>query len=583
MQHLLAVTEQDQQPNAQAPVRLGTTLVQAGHITHDQLRIALQEQKDEPNEMLGTVLLRLGFIGQKNLTQALAERAGVTTFTLSDTTLDHNLLERAPSKLYEKHMILPIKLTAQHLDLAMADPFDIVAIDTIRSYFPRQIDVIPHVVSKTDLQEMLSTLKDSFDSFDEILKALESYEEPKEINEFTNYEHPIIRLVNYLLTDAARKGASDIHFEPEDTHIRIRYRLDGVLQQIQDLHLNHWPSLSHRIKIMANMNIADTRSIQDGRFSQDIFNNTIDFRVAIMPSVWGESISIRLLDHNHSLIPLEQLGYNNQARTQFNLVMHKPQGITFVTGPTGSGKTTTLYSLLRELSNPDIHIMTLEDPIEFQLPLIRQTAIQESQGLTFASGVRGLLRMDPDIILIGEIRDKETAQMALRAAMTGHQVYTTLHTNDALGTLPRLIDLGLNPRVLAGNISCMAAQRLVRKLCPHCAYHYEATLEEKMLLGLDKRKSIKLAEAKGCPQCQGTGRNGRTVISEIIVPTANLDALLASNASPQELRKQAIQDGYTTMQQDAFNRLLAHDVALSDLKRTVDMTRTADPLSSEGR
>lgn len=552
--------------------RIGTTLVDAGHITNDQLRIALLEQKGTDKEMLGATLLRLGFIGPNNLAQALAERAGTEAIDLKSLAIDPALLIKVPANIASKHLVLPIRMTARQVDLAMADPFDIVAIDAVRPFFSRHIEIVPHVAPKAELEDIISTLKDPFDTIDQILKDLDEYEEPKEFDENTPYEHPIIRLVNHVMIDAVGRGASDIHFEPEETHVRIRYRLDGVLRQMHALHLSHWPALSHRIKIMANMNIADTRSIQDGRFSQTICDGLIDFRVAIMPSVWGETVSVRLLDHRRSLIPLEKLGYSPKAVAKLAQITQKPQGITLVTGPTGSGKTTTLYSLLQKMSTEDVHIATLEDPVEFQLDMIRQTSIQEDQGLTFATGVRGLLRMDPDIILIGEIRDPETAKMALRAAMTGHQVYTTLHCNDALGALPRLIDLGLNPRVLAGNLSGIIAQRLVRKLCTHCSYTYDATEQERALLGKDHISTFKLAGANGCTHCDGTGRQGRTVIAEVITPDAKMNELMAMDAMPSALHESANKTGLITMQDDGIARVMNHEVAINDLKRAVDMT-----------
>jgi general secretion pathway protein E/type IV pilus assembly protein PilB len=292
-----------------------------------------------------------------------------------------------------------------------------------------------------------------------------------------------------------------------------------------------------------------------------------------MPTVWGETIALRLLDHRRSLLPLEVLGYSAAAEKALRQIAEKPQGITLITGPTGSGKTTTLYSLLRYLSSPEVHIATLEEPVEFQLDLIRQTAIQDSQGLGFAEGVRGLLRMDPDIIFIGEVRDSETAQMALRAAMTGHQVYSTLHCNEALGALPRLMDLGLAPRMLAGNLSGLIAQRLVRKLCPHCKRRRRAVAEECAVLRVDPALPPMIAEAEGCAHCEQTGRKGRTVIAEILPLSPTLDELIAADASRRELLNQARAEGFLTMQEDGIHKVLAGEITLADLRRTVDMTR----------
>jgi len=552
--------------------KLGESLLEDGCISSDQLQIALLEQSKNNNEMIGDTLLRLGFVNNNNLSKALAKKANVESINIKNIKLNNVLISKVPFNIISKYFVLPISKIDNRLNLAMSDPFDVVAIDAVKRFFDRNIEIIPHVVSKVDLQNIIESLKDSFETIDQILEELENNKEIEDEKNITNYEHPIIRLINFILSDATKIGASDIHFEPEDSFVRIRYRIDGVLRQKHAFHLTYWSAISHRIKIMSGMNIADTRSIQDGRFSQEICNHNVDFRVAVMPSVWGETIAIRLLDHHKSLIPLDQLGYSNNAINKLDIITKKPQGITFVTGPTGSGKTTTLYSLLSKLSCEEVHIATLEEPVEFQLDLIRQTSVKENHGLSFAKGVRGLLRMDPDIILIGEIRDAETAQMALRASMTGHQVYTTLHCNDALGALPRLIDFGLNPNILSGNLSGIIAQRLVRKLCTHCKFSYSANDQEKMILGKELNENIKLSKAKGCIHCDGTGRKGRTVIAEVISPSLKLNELISLNSTHKELLKCARKDGFKTMQEEGIELVLSNNISLEDLSRAVDLT-----------
>ncbi|MDX9689091.1 MAG: ATPase, T2SS/T4P/T4SS family [Alphaproteobacteria bacterium] len=554
---------------------IGQQLVTSGQITADQLRIALREQqnsatarKDRTCERLGAVLVRLGFLDQRALTYSLAERAGTETLDLPTQYLDPSLVARIPIDILRQHLVLPVRMEGTVLHLAMADPFDIVAQDKVRRYFPYATTLYPYVVDPNALRHALGTDQERRETIDWILKEIEGSKESPD----KDAEHPVIRLVNFLLEEAATLGASDIHFEPEDNFVRIRYRIDGTLQQKHAFHNMHWPALSHRIKIMAGMNIADTRSIQDGRFQRHIHAGNIDFRVAIMPTVWGETIVVRLLDHSKSLRPLDTLGYHASARDKLDQILLKPQGITLVTGPTGSGKTTSLYSLLQEISSPDVHIATLENPVEYQLDLIRQTSIQDAQGLNFAAGVRGLLRMDPDIILIGEIRDTETAQMALRAAMTGHQVYSTLHCHDALGALPRMTDLGLNPKLLAGHLSGLVAQRLVRTLCPHCRFYDKPTDEEKRLLGAHLPEGHRLAKAKGCAHCNGTGRKGRTVIAEVIPVSLALSELISTEAPLSALLSCARAEGFTSMQEDGLRRVLNHEIALTDLCRAVDMT-----------
>lgn len=552
-----------------APV--GSRLVDQGIITRDQLRIALYEQR-QSGQMLGAVLVKLGFLDEAVLSAVLAAHAGLEPVELKQTPPDPALLRKLPKAVATRCMAIPLSLDGLQLGIAMADPYDIVAMDTIRRHFPRNVELIPHVASKADIEDAIDRYYGFTLSLDDVLGELETGKQPA-VPAGDGYEHPVVRLVNMLLSDAVRRRASDVHLEPENSFVRVRYRIDGRLHQVRALHLMHWPALSHRLKIMAGMNIADKRSIQDGRFQMQIAGGDVDFRVAIMPTVWGENIVVRILDHRRSLLPLTDLGFDERSIATLKLVMERPQGITLVTGPTGSGKTTTLYSILRQLSTEDVNIATLEEPVEYQLNLIRQTAVHEAQGLGFAAGVRGVLRMDPDIIFIGEIRDGDTAQMALRAAMTGHQVYSTLHCNDAASALPRLVDLGLNPRLLAGNLTSVIAQRLVRKLCPHCKRRRPATLDECRLLGADPGTPPSLAEAAGCESCSHTGTHGRTVIAEILRITPELDDMISAGAGSLAMIRQASRDGFQTMQKNGIARVLAGDSALDDLRRAVDMTR----------
>ena len=448
---------------------------------------------------------------------------------------------------------IPVSLEGNTLYVAMADPYDVVAIDEIRRYFARPIEVVPRVASATDIAEALAHYDDAV--LDNLLAELEAGE--GRASSEAEWEHPVIRFVNAVLTDGVRQGASDIHFEPEGNCVRLRYRIDGVLRQIRALHATHWSGLSHRLKIMAGLNIADTRSLQDGRFEMNVAGAAIDFRMAVMPVAQGENIVVRILDRRRALLPLDKLGFGAAAMADMERILERPEGIILVTGPTGCGKTTTLYSMLNKISSVESNIMTLEEPIEYQFELIRQTAVQEEQGLGFVEGVRGILRQDPDVIFIGEVRDPGTAQMALRSAMTGHQVFSTLHCIDALGALPRLVDLELHPRMLAGHISGVIAQRLVRRLCPQCRGLRAATDDEARLLkcvsvtppvhevrahanaGFTEAQSPYLAPvaerpmigtAVGCEYCHGTGYRGRAAVAEILRVTPELDELIATDA-----------------------------------------------------
>jgi len=548
--------------------RLGQRLLNQNVISADQLRIALHEQK-KTGAMLGAALTTLGFIDQEELTDVLADHAGLETIDLRSVMPDPALSDRFPPPLAQRLGIVPLRMAGARLTVAVSDPYDLAAQDEVRRYFPRGTTLDLRLACASAITALIARMQGPSDALGALLQELEGDASPHA----SAAEHPVVRFVDHLLFEAAEKGASDIHFEPEETFVRVRFRIDGVLQQTKALHLSHWPALSHRIKIMANMNIADQRSIQDGRFQKQIDGATVDCRVAVMPSVWGETIVVRLLDHRRSLLPLDALGYGPRALEALRQIARKPQGISFLTGPTGSGKTTTLYSILKELSTPEVHIATLEEPVEYQMELVRQTAVQDGGGVGFAEGVRGLLRMDPDIILIGEVRDAETAAMALRAAMTGHQVYATLHSNDALGALARMADLELNPRGLEGNLSGLVAQRLVRRLCPHCLAARKPDEDEKALIASCGLRLDSLPDASGCAACGHTGRLGRTAIAEVLPISASLDALIAAAAPRRALFQQAVSEGFMTMRQDGLARVASGEIALADLARAVDLTR----------
>ena len=454
-------------PPAQAQ-RIGELLLRQGIVTPDQIEVALHE-KARTGKMLGTVLVDLGFIKPTDLSAVLASRSGIGNFNATTTLVDPVAGRSLPRAVAERHRVALIATQGNDIWLAMVDPYDVVALDAVRRHVPADSALTPLIITAADLGDVHDFIYGYTLGLESILHELRALGEQGAGAEFSNAElargfrHPIVRLVNMLMLDAVKQRASDVHFEPEEYFIRIRLRVDGVLQQVAALHKDFWSPLSHRLKIMAGMNIADKLQPQDGRFSIMLSGRAVDFRVATLPGVHGENISVRVLDQQNAMRPLAELGFAADTLAAITAMLKRPEGLIIVTGPTGSGKTTTLYAALGMLADVKRNIMTLEDPIEYQFPLIRQTQIREATGLTFAEGVRAILRQDPDIILIGEIRDAETAQMALRAAMTGHLVLTTLHTRDALGVLPRLHDLGLSPALLAGNLNGIVAQRLVRK------------------------------------------------------------------------------------------------------------------------
>ena len=379
----------------------------------------------------------------------------------------------------------------------------------------------------------------------------------------------MVRLVGALLVDAVKRGASDIHFEPEAAFLRIRYRIDGVLETIRSLHKTYWPGIAVRVKVMSGMNIAETRAPQDGRVSMNLSGRPVDFRVSTQPTIHGENIVLRVLDREKSIISLDRMNLTDRQREKLLLMLARPEGILIVTGPTGSGKTTTLYSLLSQVNDETVNIMTLEDPVEYPVTLMRQTSVNESAKMEFANGIRSIMRQDPDIILVGEVRDHDTAEMAFRAAMTGHQVFTTLHTNSALGAFPRLLDIGIPPDIMAGNIIGVIAQRLVRVLCIQCREPYDPSPEELRLIA---RPVKQLYRPVGCSHCNGKGYRGRTTIMEILVMDGEIDELVARRATLRELRTTAMARDFQPLADEAIARVVDGTTSLAEVARTVDLT-----------
>lgn len=545
------------------PEKIGAWLVAKDLLTADQLRIALEEQRQKP-ELLGEICVRLGFLDEMHLADVLGARTDLPVLDSHALHPNPDLLQQWPITLADQHCALPFARVGNTLHLAVADPYDILAGDAAQRHFPECTSLKLFVAPASAIRRVIASYYGAQDGLDKILAELMAPQPT-----VSTATHPIIRLVDQLLYDAVQRGASDIHLEPEGNFIRIRYRVDGLLQQVRALHLNLWSPLSHRIKIMAGMNIAETRRIQDGRFQQHIAESMIDFRVALMPTVQGENIVIRVLDHKKSLVSLGELGFDGIALTQLRQMAARPQGLTLVTGPTGSGKTTTLYALLREISDLTVKVATLEEPVEYQLEMIRQTAVNDVQGLNFATGVRGVLRVDPDIILIGEIRDAETAQMALRAAITGHKVFSTLHSHDSLSAIARLLDLGLSPGLLAGNITGIVSQRLVGKLCPHCREPYQADAATKANLGYTETADLVLHDAKGCASCHDSGIAGRTIIAEILPIDETLDNMISDGVGRSGLRQHLATLDHRSLKSHGIERVMAGEISLRALRRAV--------------
>jgi type IV pilus assembly protein PilB len=563
-------------PASAVPRRqLGKILRERGILSEDQLRIALIEQKRN-GEPLGKNLVKLGFVSEATLREALSENLGQSDIDVSRVVADPAALDLVPKSFAVRFSVLPVALDRARrvLTVAVGNPNNVVVLDQLNGMLGGEITAEARISSEAEVTRAIDRFYGHELSIDGILNEIETGEVDYESLSTADggYTQPIVRLIDALVGDAVSRRASDIHFEPEQGFVRIRYRIDGVLRQIRALHSKYWSAMLVRIKVMSAMNIAESRAPQDGRISLHLQGRYIDFRVAAQPTTYGENVVLRILDKVQSLVALDALGLAPDQFETLQLMIKRPDGILLVTGPTGSGKTTTLYSILTALNTERVNIMTLEDPVEYPMPMIRQTSLADGLKIDFASGIRSMMRQDPDIILVGEIRDSDTATMALRAAMTGHQVFSTLHTNSALGALARLLDLGLNPEILAGNMIGVIAQRLVRRLCRSCRKPYQPNSAQRRLLGLDPAGTQPLYEAGSCDDCEQQGYFGRVALMEIVRFDADLDELVARRATLREMRSLVAQKGARSLAQDAVRRVIDGTTTLSEIARSIDLT-----------
>jgi len=559
----------------QAKRHIGQILISQGILTEDQLRIALLEQL-KTHQPVGKLLVNLGFVSEATLRDALSEKLGLQSVDLTQIVVDSMALKLVPREFSKRHTVFPVALDreARKLIVALADTNNIVALDQLRAQLRGEFSLEARLAGEGEIGRAIDQYYGHDFSIDGILHEIETGEIDYQSLQASGdaYSQPVVRLISALLADAVDRSASDIHFEPEQSFLRIRYRIDGVLRQIRSLHKTYWPAMAVRIKVMAKMNIAETRAPQDGRISLMLTGRPVDFRVSSQATSHGENIVLRILDRQKGIVPLDGLGLEATQLHLLKKMIARPEGIILMTGPTGSGKTTTLYSVLNHINNDGLNIMTLEDPVEYPMTLIRQTSVNEAAKMDFGNGIRSLMRQDPDVILVGEIRDEDTATMAFRAAMTGHQVYSTLHTNSAIGAIPRLLDIGIVPDILAGNIIGVIAQRLVRRLCKHCKQAYQASAGECGMLGARPDRAPTLYRAVGCDQCDYQGYRGRMAILEILKMDADLDELIAHRATGRELHKAAVAKGLRTLADDGVRRVLDGSTALDELIRVVDLT-----------
>ncbi|HEB78547.1 MAG TPA: type II/IV secretion system protein [Methylothermaceae bacterium] len=558
-----------------AKKRLGELLIDEGILTHDQLEIALLEQKTHGGQdPLGKVLVQLGFVSEEIIRDQLGRSLGHDSIDLERLVPDSRALSLVDQETARCLRVLPVAFDeeAGRLVIAMHDVFDIVTLDRLTALLEGRAEVKPVLAGSSELEQAIDRFYGFEVSLDGILRELETGEQEDDLQlETDRYSHPIVRLVDAILTDAVKRGASDIHFEPEEGFLRIRYRIDGVLQQVRVLHKRYWAGMLVRMKVMAEMNIAESRAPQDGHIQLAVTGREIDFRAATHPTVHGENLVLRILDKHKGIVPLDSLELAEDTLASIHTMAVRPEGILLVTGPTGSGKTTTLYSLLSHINEEKINIMTLEDPVEYPLPLVRQSSVNPAARLDFASGIRSLMRQDPDVILVGEIRDQETASMAFRAAMTGHQVLSTLHTNSAVGVFTRLRDIGVPGDLLAGNLIGIIAQRLVRRLCPKCRRMVEPSPKQRQLVGWGDEEPCVLYEAGRCESCNWLGYRGRVVIMEVLPMDGDLDALVAQSSPLHEIEAMARRKGFRSLAEDGLRKVAAGLTSLEEVKRVADL------------
>ncbi len=577
--------------------RLGELLVKRNFITPDQLKKAIDEQKFKGGR-LESILVKLGFIKEDDLLSFLSAQYRVPSVKLSKIEINPNVIKLVPASKAKNYLMIPVQRVGPKLTLAMADPSNIVAIDEIK--FMTSFNVEPVVASEAEIVEAIKKYyggggavagmgKVSFDAaeynldeessaaldsamaldddmvnvddFDALVHgAVDNIEviETQQVDEGGEIEGPIIKIVNGILIKAIKVGASDIHFEPYERVFRVRYRLDGVLRREMALPNKIRNAIISRLKIMAKLDIAEKRLPQDGRIKLRMGKGReMDFRVSTVPTLFGEKVVLRLLDKSALQLDLTKLGFEQSSLEDLEKAIHKPVGMILVTGPTGSGKTTTLYSVLSELNKESENIMTAEDPVEYNFMGINQVQMHEDIGLTFASSLRSFLRQDPDIIMVGEIRDFETAQIAIQAALTGHLVLSTVHTNDAPGTISRLIDMGIEPFLISSSVILILAQRLIRKICSECKEQLKVHPQLLIDLGVppDEAKNFNVYKGKGCAICSGTGYKGRVGLYEVMTMKEEVKELVLSRSSTSEIKKEAIRLGMKTLRQSGIHKV----------------------------
>lgn len=549
-------------------LKLGDILIKTNKIDIKQLEEAIKQQKIVKTKRLGEILIDMGYLKEEDILEVLEKQFNISSVDLGNYLINPKATALIPENIARRYDLIPIDIVDNELVVAMSDPLNIFAIDDIKLLTGLEVKTV--ISTKSVIQRALN----KFYSKAETKKVMEEFEEtftPSTLEDLDEEElsdvnsAPVVKFVNSIIGQAIRMKASDIHIEPYEKNIRVRFRLDGDLQEIMSFSKRSHMAIVTRIKIMGRMDIAERRIPQDGRIETEMEGRNIDMRISTLPTVYGEKIVIRLLDRAGFNFTKEDLGFSDYDLKVFNKIIHQPYGIILVTGPTGSGKSTTLYAVLKDINNEEKNIITVEDPVEYKLHGINQVQVSNKTGLTFANGLRSILRQDPDIIMIGEIRDSETAEIAVRASITGHLVLSTLHTNDTASTVARLIDMGIEPYMVSTSVVGIISQRLVKKLCPSCKIAYQAGIKEKKMLGIDG-KEVVLYKANGCNKCI-KGYRGRIAVHEVMYLDQSIRRLIDMEATTDEIKETSIKTGMRTLYDSAVDLALNGITSIDEVLR----------------
>jgi type IV pilus assembly protein PilB len=548
---------------------LRESIVSSGLLTEEQVREAIEEGRQTGETLLKSIL-RKKMVDENTLITFLEKEMEIPRVDLASYLIDQKTVDLVPISAAKKYKIMPLFKIGDVLTIAMADPFDIVALDEARD--KSKCDVEPMVATTKEIDQAISQYYGVGGSIDDLVKTIDTTgEAEKKKATASTEEAPVSQLVNLLILRAVEEKASDVHMEPTAHNIRIRYRVDGIMHDVSTAPAHLHSSLVTRIKVMAKMDISESRMPQDGRFELKVEGRVIDVRVSSFPSIYGEAIVLRLLDKSSILFSLEDLGFSGNNMKSFEKMIKRPYGIILVTGPTGSGKTTTLYATLNHIVSPEINVMTIEDPVEYELAGVRQSQINTRAGVEFANALPFILRQDPDVVLVGEIRDGATARMAIQAALTGHLVFSTLHTNDAPGAINRLTDMGVEPFLIASAVAGAIAQRLVRMICPRCKVQYTPAKEILEKAGLVGRQDTVFFHGKGCRNCHDTGYKGRSAIYEILVVDEKVQELTLQKASTMEIKQAAMAAGMKTLHEDGLLKVLEGKTTIDEIMRVTQL------------